>query len=277
MPRKRPALKLQKAIICILANDPSQPHESNEAIEKAGEAVIDRIKKCFARANHASANETEMRAAFKMAERIIKQHGLENYRDMMAEDKTSRHKRGGLSKVNVWPTENADHALNQVWVSWLAAAIRKFFDCNVYSTEKKKDIEWTFYGIAEHTVSAAIAFEAVHNQIQEWAAQTRGVSTRNSYCLGIADGLVRLAEQAKKLTEEEARQYEARALAARITEEDIKQQAKLYRLHHPPAEPSPEVESDGDEMDTDESDHAGEAEGPAMSDNDCRILPDYSE
>lgn len=144
-------------------------------------------------------------------------------------------------------------------------------------TEREEEIEWTFYGIAEHTVSAAVAFEAVHNQIQEWAAQMKGVSKRNSYCLGVADGLVRLAETTKEMAEEEARQYETQALAARITEEDMKQQVKLYRLYHPPAEPTPAPGSDDEEMDINESDHAGDAEGPDVSDNDCRVLPNYSE
>lgn len=278
MPRKRQALKVQKAVICILANDPTPVQANDEAIEKAGDAVIDRIKKCFARAKHANANEAEMRAAFKMADRIIKQHGLESYREMMQEDQTQRLKRGGMSKVNIWPANEEGSAVMQGWVNWLFHAIKIFFDCDAYSTEYAKEIEWTFYGIAEHTVSAAIAFEAVHNQIQEWAAQVKGVSTRNSYSLGVADGLLTLAERTKKKTEEEARQYEARALAARIREEDMKRQTELYKLRNPSPEPTPELESE-DGMDLDETDNPGDTEGADdtgdVSDNE--VMPNYSE
>lgn len=171
MPRKRGALKLQKAVIRILADDPKSVHTNDEAIEKAGDAVIERIKKCFAHANHANANEAEMRAAFKLADKIIKHHGLENYRDMMKENDSQRQRRGGMSKVSIWPASEEGSAVNQGWVNWLYAAIKISFDCEAYSTAYDKEIEWTFYGIAENTVSAAIAFEAVHNQIQDWAAE----------------------------------------------------------------------------------------------------------
>lgn len=65
----------------------------------------------------------------------------------------------------------------------MGSAITKFFDCRSYSTGLEDNIEWTCDGIAEHTVSAAIAFEMCHNLIQEWAGSYKTVATRNSYSL----------------------------------------------------------------------------------------------
>ena len=100
----------------------------------------------------------------------------------------------------------------------------------------------------------------------------------------MADGLLDLAEQEKKETEEKARQYEAKALAARIREEDIRQQAELQRLNDPSPESTSQSEVE-DMMDIDEPkeeaeddvlDNAhGEGDGNDASDNE--ILPDFNE
>ena len=215
-----------------------------QTVPNAGRNVLDRVRKCFARADHPNANEAEARAAVKMASKIMEQHQIQQSDLMEAEDQSQREKRGGLSTVNILPATEGGKAFNEGWVTWLVGAMDKFFDCRHYSTEYGGGIEWTFYGIAEHTISAAIAFEAIYNQIQAWAAQHKGVSTRNSYSLGVCDGLLRLAEQEKEATEAKARQYEEKALAARIKEEDIRQQAELHRLRQPPLEISQEAGAD---------------------------------
>jgi len=78
-----------------------------------------------------------------------------------------------MSKISIWPASEEGSALNQGWVNWLYTAIKITLDCEAYSTEYDKEIEWTFYGIAENTASAAIDFEAVHNQIQDLAADSK--------------------------------------------------------------------------------------------------------
>ena len=109
-------------------------------------------------------------------------------------------------------------------MEWLCGAIQNFFDCRAYSSGYDEKIEWTFYGIAEHTVSAAIAFEAIHNQIQDWSEKFTGISIRNSYCLGVADGLLTRSKEENKATEDQARQSEAKTLAAMIREEEAEEQ-----------------------------------------------------
>lgn len=274
MPSKRPPPKLQKARINHLCSD----NNPLQAPSGASKDIIERIKKCWDRARHDNANEAEANAAIRMAAKIMEQHQISEAEVMADETQEQLSKRGGQSSVNIWPAREDDEycrAQNQVWVTWLVSAMRTFFDCNAYSTAYDREIMWTFYGIAEYTASAAISFETVHNLIQDWARKYKGVSTRNSYSLGIADGLVRILEEEKEAAEETARRFEARALAARIREEDMKQQIQLERLRNPPAEPTPELESDDEEMDFGDTDGADNTDGFDNASDD-EALPDFT-
>lgn len=160
--------------------------------------------------------------------------------------------------------------------------MEKFFDCRAFTTGCDTKIEWTFYGIAEHTVSAAIAFEAVHNQIQEWSEKYTGISVRNSYCLGVAEGLLILSREHQREAEDKARQTEARALATRIKEEQSKEQERFAKLH-----PILEFKESEDEMDVDDAASIDDTEilkdAPdcASEDEDCHdqqeYVPDFDE
>lgn len=61
------------------------------------------------------------------------------------------------------------------WVAVLVDAMTLFFPCKVYSMTYKHRtrLVWTFYGLAEETVAAAQAFEAIHNLIRTWSVQNK--------------------------------------------------------------------------------------------------------
>ena len=241
MPSRRRQPAKQKAVIGWLANDETSteaPKASN-TISNVGQEVIDRIKKCFARAEHRNSNENEARAAVKMASKIMEQYKINQADLMEQEDETRRAERGGMSTVNILPAKEDGCPFAQTWAQDLVCAVKKFFDCNAYSTMLPDMIEWTFYGVVEHTVSAAIAFEMIHNLIQEWSGSYTTVATRNSYSLGVADGLCRLAEDEKMVMEQAARDKEAKALAARLRDEDILRQKELSRLEGRPLPQTP--------------------------------------
>ena len=291
-PSRRRPLKKPKAVIGYLADlDTStrkHPH--------IGKEVIERVKKCFARANHESANEQEARAASKMAAKIMEQYQITQADVMAEENSEQRAKRGGMSTVDIWPATDGGRPFTPGWVDWLCGAMQNFFDCRSYSTAHTKRIEWTFYGIAEHTISAAIAFEAVHNQVQDWSERFTGIPIRNSYCLGLADGLLRLSEEQQNATEQKIRQAEANAFAARIKQERLDEQrrlARLRQLRQPKVESAPELEDeaamdldeaatnmDEDVVDEDEAtgpehlDHPGNQTSD-LSDNE--VSPDFNE
>ena len=163
---RRTPLKTQKAVIGLLADT----ERSSNRLSHVSQDVIQRVQKCYARATHQNANEAESRAAMKMVLKIMEQHNIAEADLMQDEDKETRGKRGGMSTVIIGSATSQSgtlaRAIMQGWVSWLADAMEKFFDCKAFSTQTPWKIEWTFYGIAIHTVSAAIAFEAIHNQIQ---------------------------------------------------------------------------------------------------------------
>lgn len=292
-PRRRP-LKKPKAVIGYLADlDTSTRKHSH-----IGKEVIERIKKCFARANHETANEQEARAASKMAAKIMEQYQITQADVMAEEDSEQRAKRGGMSTVDIWPATDGGRPFTPGWVDWLSGAMQNFFDCRAYSTAHTKKIEWTFYGIAEHTVSAAIAFEAVHNQTQDWSERFTGIPVRNSYCLGLAEGLLRLSKEEQKATEQKVRQAEANAFAAKLKQERLDEQRRLARLHldeerrlrklrQPKVEEVPESEDEvaRDEneavmMDVDEAtgcEPLGHPEDQTDDLSDNEISPDFHE
>ena len=110
------------------------------------------------------------------------------------------------------------------------SAVEIFFDCKSYSTCKFGALEFTFYGIANNTTGAAMAFEMAYNMITEWAGKYKGIASKNSYCIGASDGLYKVARQKKEQEEIEARKAEADALEARVRKEQAERDAQLARL-----------------------------------------------
>ncbi|KAI4273139.1 MAG: hypothetical protein LQ337_004844 [Flavoplaca oasis] len=255
MPRRRQLQKPRATISCLADQDASPQMTTTVAKD-----VIERVKKCFARANHEHANEQEARAASKMARKIMEQYQISQADIMIDEDASQREKRGGMSAVDIWPAKDGGRACTPGWVDWLNGAISNFFDCNCFSTNHGDRIEWTFYGIAMHTISAAIAFEAVHNQIQDWSERFTGIPVRNSYCLGVADGLLTLSKDEKKRTERQARQAEAQMLAAKIRQEDAEEDERLSRLRT-----GSSLLDDAQEMIPDDEDKPNETDANAES------------
>jgi hypothetical protein len=119
-----------------------------------------------------------------------------------------------------------------------------FFDCQCFSTDYKTSIAWSFFGIAENTVTAAIAFEMAHNKILDWACSYKGGSATFSYRVGVADGLASMANREKKIELEVARKKELDIIAAKEREAGIERERKLQTLHKIPSLALDIVESD---------------------------------
>ena len=112
-------------------------------------------------------------------------------------------------EISVVSVKRADSSLKVVkqqnWVQSLASAMRTFFDCKSYSAWLSSSIEWTFYGIADNTITAAMAFEMAYHLIVEWARPYKGAGTKNSCCISAAGELERMARIEKKGEEEKAK------------------------------------------------------------------------
>ena len=224
--RAKPAPK-QKATITELANETPPVAKASHA---TGE-ILDRIKKCLDRANHVNANESEARAAMKIATRLMSQHSVSQAELIDKEEPNERDERGGLSLVKITSSREGGRIIKWTWAKDLASAVATLFDCDAFSTQSDQCLEWTFFGIAEHTVFAAMSFEMAHNLILDWADVFTTVQGRNSYCLGVASGLDRLARDERLHMENAVRENEQRGTAARMREGELERLKAIARLN----------------------------------------------
>ena len=111
MPPNR-VLALQRATVetLAIADDPLQKSSRNPARE-----VIERIKKCLARSNHANANQHEAETAVRMAHAFITQHNIDQAQLIEDEEKDKRAERGGLSTVIINRAEGHQIVRLQTW------------------------------------------------------------------------------------------------------------------------------------------------------------------
>ncbi|KAL9633245.1 MAG: hypothetical protein Q9164_004818 [Protoblastenia rupestris] len=224
-PRRKP-LALQKAKVQKLAIFKA-PEQGPKNVRPD---LIERIKKCFDRAHHATANESEAQAAIKMASKIMDTHNIELAHIMQYEDVKEQGHRGGLSTVVITQPKEPHVVKFESWVHDLVNAVCKFFECDAYSEQCQRAITWTFFGIAEHTVTAAMAFEVMHFLILNGSSTKIGVTTRNSYCMGAAYGLCCIADQEAFALEATAKENEEKGLAAKLEEEERARKAEVERL-----------------------------------------------
>ncbi|KAI4244397.1 MAG: hypothetical protein LQ352_006823 [Teloschistes flavicans] len=200
-----------------------------DATDEANGIII-RIRNCFARADPQKSNEHEARIALKIAHKLMQEHDI-GMADIMADhERSHRARRGGQSTVDLQPAGHGGKFCITAWMVQLIGAMGEFFDCRAYATVSRDNIRITFYGIAEHTSSAATAFESTYNQVQDWSEDKGGVAERNSYCLGVADGLAALAKHEKRNADQLAQTNEERALIAKILEEDKERKQREERL-----------------------------------------------
>ena len=213
----------QKATVKSLAAGSRSATLNDARIE-----IVERIKKCLARGNHANANENEAKSAIKMASKIMQQHNITQAQVMEGEDDAQRLERGGMSTVKIGPRTQYHQMNFEPWVPNLQSAICMFFDCQAFCIRSPASIEWTFFGVAENTVSGAMAFEMAYNLIQSWAWPLEDVCARDSYCLGVAHGLKNIAILEKRAAERAAKENEAKSTAAE-TEWASSMQLTSYR------------------------------------------------
>lgn len=236
MPRRAKPAPKQQATVTKLANEtPAVAKNSHTNGE-----ILDRIKKCLDRAEHANANESEARAAMKIATRLMSQHNVTQAELIDNEKLSEREQRGGLSLVKISPSKEGGHPVNWAWADEVVSAVTKLFDCDAFHTQSAHFLEWKFYGIAENTAFAAISFAVNHNLILHWADAFTTVQGRNSYCLGVANGLRRLAKEERLNMENAARENEQKGMAARIREEELERQKAIARLSEQHSSPKAE-------------------------------------
>ncbi|KAK0650934.1 hypothetical protein DIS24_g6367 [Lasiodiplodia hormozganensis] len=260
-PRKRgrPAKEPPPPIYIATAKRASGTSDIPGALE-IDDSVLSKIKKCFERAEHENASEAEARAAMFLAGKLMRQYNVEKAEVMQHKTPEEQAQCAGSSEVTIERRDGTKVPIPiRQWVSDLTRAISKFFDVKRYSSTPKDRflVRWVFYGIAQNTASAALAFEKIYNLVIDWARFKKGIAVTNSYCLGIADQLYRDAKKEKKEEMKKAKKAEAEELAAREKEEQLQREKELERL-----QPTVEDESDPEPVENNNS------EGPFDSEMD---------
>ncbi|KAL5364300.1 hypothetical protein BJX96DRAFT_131392 [Aspergillus floccosus] len=224
--RKRPRTSIQKATVIKYAE--VNPKKTNNNIDQG---ILDKIQKCLSRARHATANEGEAKAALFLAQRLMAQYNV-THADLMADDSVAdKAQYGGRSVVSIHNAiDRTKRAIRETFVNKLARAMCILYDCKCYSMDRRTSIEWSFFGIAANTVTAAGAFEAVHNKTLQWACAYKGGTPTFSYRIGLADGLVNMAYRTKKRELVEVRRKELDMIAASDREKERQQKKELERI-----------------------------------------------
>ena len=247
------------------------------AADDIDQALIQRIKKCLARAHHAGTPEAEAKAALHLASRMMGQHSVSQAEVLAHEPPSAQQQYAGQTMVLLQRTDGdtSKPVRHQGYVDELCYGITHFFDCKYYTTISQSALKVTFYGISENTTAAAISLEMVYNLINKWARAYNGDNPRNSYLLGVCLSLASMAEKEKAAEEDRARRVEAEAIAARERQERAERQAQLDRLA-PLRESPPIVQSEFPNANTDvnsitESSYSVSPpadDGPALLDTD---------
>jgi hypothetical protein len=203
----------QTAKVSRLADDSSASITNNNGTDKA---ILDRIRKCLARANHPNTPEMEAQNAMRMASRLMQQFNV-TQADLIEEKANTDDlaSLGGHSTVSIVRSQDDGRRVtSHTWTHDLGAAMIRFFDCDYYTTGRQDSFDFTFYGIPTNTAGAAVTFEIAHNLILQWARRNEGKVAKNSYCLGIAIGLYRIAVEEKAKEKEDAEDAEAHSKQA---------------------------------------------------------------
>ncbi|GAB7353324.1 hypothetical protein MBLNU459_g3820t1 [Dothideomycetes sp. NU459] len=223
----------QKARVLRLADSTVDGVAEQSGVDQQ---TLDKIRKCFGKAQHPNTSEAEAKAAYQTASRLMRKHNVEHLEDILQGTTVNgaSSRLGDESEVAIERGYNDGKKVKQqTWVSTLVHAMEIFFDCKSYYSVQhdQNHIIWTFYGLAANTATAALAFESSHNSIMQWAEQRRGGKV--SYRLGAADGLEEMALEDRRTEARLARVQTQRELAERIKKENAQRQGEIDRLVGP--------------------------------------------
>ncbi|ETS62215.1 hypothetical protein PaG_03791 [Moesziomyces aphidis] len=242
------------ARIATLATDGvASVSESEAKLAGVSAGILSRIQKSLALAKHPGTGEAEAQQALRLATRLMSSQNLTQADLLASSDAEANQARAGMSIVEIVSQTSASPR-NESWTNQIAVAVNLFFDVKAYSTSyaNRSRLSWTFYGLAVNTVAAAHAFEMVHNQVLTWAYEkaaaklVSGKTGKNSYCQGVAAGLIALAKKEKKEEMRLAIEAEKKRLddAHKTEQAQVKKEKERLRDPPQPASVKPEPSED---------------------------------
>lgn len=238
-----PKLYAIARIVTLATDGVASSSESEAKLANVSSGILSRIQKSLALAKHPGTGEAEAQQALRLATRLMSSQNLTQADLLATSSDESNQSRAGMSIVEIVSQTNASSPRNESWVNQVAIAVNLFFDVKAYSTSyaNRTKLSWTFYGLAINTVAAAHAFEMVHNQVLTWAYEkatkklVSGKTGKNSYCQGVAAGLISLAKMEKKQELRLAIETEKK----RLKDAEEKEQNQLKKEKDRLRDPSP--------------------------------------
>ncbi|CBQ73236.1 conserved hypothetical protein [Sporisorium reilianum SRZ2] len=229
-------------VVTLATDGVASTSESEAKLAGVSAGILSRIQKSLALAKHPGTGEAEAQQALRLATRLMSSQNLTQADLLASSDAEANQARAGMSIVEI-VSQTSAAPRNESWANQLAVAVNLFFDVKAYSTSyaNRTKLSWTFYGLAVNTVAAAHAFEMVHNQVLTWAYEkaakklVSGKTGKNSYCQGVAAGLIALAKKEKKEEMRLAIESEKKRLKDAEEQEQAQVKKEKQRLKDPPA------------------------------------------
>ncbi|KAG6911052.1 hypothetical protein DXG01_004566 [Tephrocybe rancida] len=231
---KAPPKPLYTAKVIESATDALDADEDASKVDRADSAVLARIRKAMKLATHPGTGEAEAKVAMRMASKLMAQQNLTQADLIANETAEERSTRAGNSRVRITSTAGKS-VKNQRWHSNASAAACEAFDVQDYSERDDGTyMDRVFYGIADNTVAAALAFEMLHNQTELWVVEKKnelkGRSGPNSYRIGVSERVLLDAEKANSELLRQAQKEEKRRVREAAAAEEAARAAEIARL-----------------------------------------------
>ncbi|KAF8890533.1 hypothetical protein CPB84DRAFT_1397881 [Gymnopilus junonius] len=229
---KAPPKPTYNAQVTESANDGLNASEKANSVEKADKKTIDKIRKAMDLANHHGTGEAEAKAAMRMAMKLMAAENITQADLIANETAEERSTRAGHSSVTIRSTKGTS-VRHQRWYIPAAGAACEAFDVQYYTESYGSYLKYVFYGLADNTVAAALSFEMLHNQIENWAlerkGELKGQIAGNSYRLGVARRVLKDSQDENHKAMKKAEEDEKR----RVKEEEESRAAEIARLDMP--------------------------------------------
>lgn len=188
-----------EAVVDVLAENAAAG--SGSSVAAVDKQVVAWIKKCLDRASHPNTPEAEAKAALHLASKLMGYHNVTQAEILSHVPASERRGYAGQSTVTIQRADGGTKTVRlNAYHTDVCSAMETFFNCKHYTTTSgvgwpgKGFVICTFYGLADNTVAAAMAFETAINLIEKWCVRYKG-GDRKSYVMGVANELRVMAKE----------------------------------------------------------------------------------
>lgn len=157
--------------------------------------TIERIQKLLDRAE-GTTFEAEAEACLRKAQQIMSAEGIS------AADIASKSKDDELGILGENKLNNGEPKSYFNWKKILLSSLSHFFDCKLITsaTGNSRKIVYTIIGRESNRITLEVMYNWIHDKTMKEARERYGSDTaaRNSYCLGVANGISEKIYEMKK-------------------------------------------------------------------------------